>query len=312
MIFDPKNPKPGIYDGVPMEEYHRSSSISRSALKILDEEAPGELAHYLARGSGDATAAMTFGTAVGMLLFEPHLFERNFIERPAFSGANAPDAFRGAGSKERVAEWKEAHRDYQWLDPFEWAQAHEVVQAVRGSRAASLLLKSPELRVEQSIVWEDKSTGIMCRARPDAWRPDVGMTIDLKVTSDDLTDRALGNYVSAYYAHLQGAMCAAGLLANGQTFTSHSLIVVRRKAPIRVRVVTMRLEEPDQVPTWLEVGETMFEALLAEYAACRASGKFPNYGDQGSRLPVPAYVGSKIGSYTERARKASPVKEEVA
>lgn len=312
--ISPYRPDPGIYppEQASMDIYHRKwDAVGRSVLKCLDEGVPADVRRYLARGL-EPTAAMNVGTAFGMALLEPEEFNRRVIERPAFAGPSAPEGFRGKGAKERIAEWKAAHADYIQLAPDEWAWVAEAVAVTRKTPAVARLL-ALDCRVEHSFVWDDPDTGMRCKCRPDLWLPSVGCTADVKVTSGALTDRELGNYVVSYYAHLQGAMCLRGLIANGQPFKAHHLIFVTRSGDHPLcRVVTMKLDEPTQDPSWLELGEVQFDALIAEYAACERSGVWEDYGDRGTVLPVPAFASIKRGSYQKRLEKASRAAEEAA
>ena len=307
-------PDPGIYrpDEVPMDVYHNEwDIIGRSALRQLDEGVPADLKRYLAR-KVEPTAAMNVGTAFGLALLEPEEFSRRVIERPAFSGPQAPEEFRGKGARERIAEWKEAHRDYIQLAPDEWAWVAAAVATTKRTPAYQRLMSTTH-KIEHSIVWDDADTGLRVKARPDLWLPDVGCTADLKVTSGALTDRELGSYVVSYYAHLQGAMCMRGLIANGKPFRAHHLIFVSRAGDTPLcRVVTMKIDEATQDPSWLELGEAQFDALLAEYAACVRADQWEDYGDRGTVLPVPAYAASKRLTYQERAEKAQEAAEEAA
>jgi exodeoxyribonuclease VIII len=292
-----------------MDAYHGcKAAIGRSALKVLHKHTPGELKHYLEHGI-EPTKAMDFGSAVGLLVCEPHRFAGEVVLQPAFAGERAPDVFRGAGAKERIQQWKDANAGKLWLSEDEWQTAHDIAAAVKASPAAHRVIGSPKLLTEQSFFWRDQQTGLMCKARPDWYRPDAAMTADFKVTSGDLDDHDLGTYVASYYAHFQGAMCAAALTSLGLPFKAHALIVARRKAPVRVRVIVMRLEEPEQVPSWLEVGEAIFRTTLTEYAACVRQGRFPHYGETGTTLKVPAYVAQELTSLTERLDKAASALE---
>lgn len=305
MKLNIQHPQPGIYppDAAPMADYHKCHAIGRSALKILDEGMPADLEHYLIHGIA-SSAAMSFGTAFGLLLSEPHEFKRQVILRPAFAGANAPEEFRGTGSKQRIADWRLRNADKIQLDQAEWDQAHLLAKVVTTTPAAAEILNSPQLKVEHSFVWQDKATQELVKARPDYWRPDIQCTADLKVTSGDLTDRELANYCASYYVAMQGSMCGAGLIANGQGFRAHFVIFASRKNH-KCRVVVMAVDEPQQVPSWLEVGDAQFEATLAEYAQCKASGHFEDWGARGTLLEVPAYVACKLSAWKHRVEVAS-------
>ena len=300
--------KPGIYTEaqLSMDAYHAARHIvGRSCLKTLDEGMPADARRYLDEPSDSSTAAMAFGTAVQACLRSRSAFEAEYIRQPVFAGPNADEQFKGTGAKARIAAWKEANAHKIQLPASDYDQVLEAAREVHATPSAAKVLALPDLQHETSFVWEEeKHGGRIVKARPDFWSRAAGMTADLKVDGrGDLSDRKLQEYVTAYYAHLQGSMCMRGLIANGEAFRSHVLIVVRRKPPVKCRVVVMRLD--DASPSWLECGEAQFDALLAEFVECERTGAWPDYGDQGTQLPVPAYVSVKQSHYHERLERAT-------
>lgn len=309
--------KPGVYTEaeLPMADYHRASNVvGRSALKHLDEGVPADVQRYYNEPPREGTVAMAFGTAVQTCLRSVADFKAQYVRQPVFAGPNADEEFKGTGAKARIEAWKGANAHRLCLPAADYDQVLEAAREVKATPSAARILNLPDLQHETSFVWaEEKHGGRLVKARPDFWSPSRGITADLKVDGrGDLSDRKLAEYVTAYYAHLQGSMCARGLIANGHDFNAHVLIVVRRMAPVKCRTVVMKLDDPEAQPSWLECGEAQFDALLAEFVQCEQTGSWPDYGDQGTTLPVPAYVSSKLSTYTERLNRATPRMEQSA
>ena len=297
-------PEPGIYtpEQAPMSVYHNEwDCVGRSLLKNLDEGVPAD-AIRSRTVKVNPTPQMQWGTAFGLLLFEPEEFDKQCVRKPIMSGPNADEEFRGKGARERAEAWKEQHAGKVWVNGSEWDELHTAAKVVRQTPAAKRLL-SEQLEIEHSIVWDDEATGLRCKARPDVLFPRVGCSGDLKTTSGGLSDRDLAKYVVNYYADLQAAMVMRGLKAHGRPFRAHHLIVLSRGHVPLCRVVTMSLDSR-QDPSWLERGEAQFDAFLAEWANCTRTGEFPDWGDRGSTLPVPGYAASHMSSYSDRLGKA--------
>ena len=308
--MSPTTNTPGIYTEaqLSMDAYHGCRQIvGRSCLKTLDEGVPADARRYLDQPSNSGTAAMAFGTAVQACLRSKAHFMESYIRQPVFAGPNADPEFKGEGSRARAAAWKEAHADKIQLPASDYDQVLEAAREVKATPSAAKLLNIPDLEHESSLIWsEEKHGGRLVKARPDFMSRSFGISADLKVDGrGDLSDRKLAEYVTAYYAHLQGAMCMRGMIANGLPFKAHVLIVVRRGLPVKCRTVVMKLSDVQQ-PSWLECAEAQFDALLAEFVKCEHTGSWPDYGDQGTTLPVPAYVASKLSGYQERLERATP------
>ena len=309
--------RPGIYkeSECSMDAYHAAKVIvGRSALKLLDEGVPADVQRYYNAPPQEGTVAVAFGTATQTCLRSVADFKAQYVRQPVFAGPNADEQFKGTGAKARIEAWKGANAHRLCLPASDYDQVHEAAREIKATPIAARILSIPDLQHETSFVWaEEKHGGRLVKARPDFWSPSLGMTADLKVDGrGDLSDRKLAEYVATYYAHLQGAMCMRGVVASGHAFTAHILIVVRRQNPVKCRIVKMKLIDKKAQPSWLECGEAQFDALLAEFVECERRNSWPDYGDQATTLPVPAYVSSKLSTYTERLNRATPSKESAA
>jgi hypothetical protein len=300
---------PGIYPehALSMEEYHGARDIiGRSALKSMDEGMPADTRRYLDSPPNAGSVAMAFGTAAQVAVRSLEDFKHSYIRQPVFAGAGADEEFKGTGAKARVAAWKAAHANANLLPAADYDAAIEVAHAIRACPSANLVLNRPDLQHETSFVWEEEKHGNrLVKARPDFWSPAAGLTADMKIDGrGDLSDHELSNYVAKYYAALQGAMCRRGLLALGQTWHSHVLIVARRNPSVKVKTILMQMDDGFEGLSWMKLANVQYDALLAEFVKCESTNEWPDWGDETTRLPVPAFVSMKATSYQARLTKA--------
>ena len=137
---------------ITFEEYQDLVGKNWSTVK----EARRSLAHYKARTEEprEDKATLVAGRAAHTAILEPDDFMRRYA---LFAGA------RRAGN-----DWdafKEANVGRTILKETEYAEALRIRDAVRAHRAASKLLTGGT--PEQSIVWTDAATGIVCKGRLD-------------------------------------------------------------------------------------------------------------------------------------------------
>ena len=80
-------------------------------------------------------------------------------------------------------EWQQNNQGRIILSPEVWEQLHAMAAAVHAHPAAGALLTSVPGEAEKSVYWNDPTTGVLCRCRPDWWRED-DVLVDLKTTDD--------------------------------------------------------------------------------------------------------------------------------
>lgn len=62
---------------------------------------------------------------------------------------------------------------------------------------------------EVSIFWRDEETGLICKCRPDVWRPDLRLVIDYKTTTSLDTDKLMRTIADFKY-HMKAAHYLVG------------------------------------------------------------------------------------------------------
>ena len=284
--------KPGIYKGIPIEEYHLQCcdgpSVSSSGLRTIFNESP---AHFWCESSlnpeaepPEQTGAFVLGRTAHHLLLGEDAFSTQFIARPekldgeAWQG-NRKDCKAWLTSQEKVGRTV--------LLPAQ-------IKAIRGmakSLAAHPLVKSGILNgeIERSMFWKDKATGIWVKSRPDAIPTDSGDFADLKHTPS-VKYEDLQRTIADYGYQQQASLC--GWLYKELTkrpMTSFSLVFVESKPPHCVRVVT--LKDGD-----LARGHDQNQMALRMMRKCLDTGAWPGPGDysEADFIELPSWAQARI------------------
>jgi hypothetical protein len=256
--------QPGIYQGIPNESYHAGPGISKSGLWTIHTQSP---AHFRF-GVRKQSDAFDFGEACHLAILQPEDFEQI--------------VFRGP----------EDRRGNKWKDAAEFCAAeskllltagdYDGVLAIRDAVHANAwingIITGGKREIEPSGYWIDPTTGELCRCRPDLWRADIGVMLDVKSTRSAHPD-AFARAVVNYGYHAQEAHYTDGW--------NHALSAAERgDEPVQGFVFLAWEKEPPYAfavyelpPSIVEEGRAIIRNALTAYAACRATGNWPAYGD---------------------------------
>ena len=259
----------GLIPGIPIEEYHRHSSVSKSQ---LDQFAKSP-AHYLASLTTPRkeTDAMKIGSLFHTMVLEPE--KSNFVVGPDVN--------------KNTKEWKAFKADAEAsgqtiIDHATLEMLNGMVASVRAHPAASALLSGPGI-AEGSAFWIDEQSGELCRCRPDKYRQDLGILVDLK-TTEDASPAGFARSIWKYGYHRQAAMYTDGVeSAMGDTIKGFVFVCVEKSAPFAVS--TYRLDMQGE-----EAGRVSYKSLLLELSDCRAKKSFPAYSPRIETISLPAYA----------------------
>lgn len=184
---------PGIYPGIPFDEYLTIKAVNSSALRLARKS----MAHVKAALDGKIgveSKATDFGTLVHTLVLEPATFEYLYVIDP---GAEAFRTAKGEVSKNyrntsAFSEWAKTQAGKEIVTPEDLARARAAAAAVAANpRACELLSIDDETaEAEVTVIWDDD--GALCKARVDR----LGRYIaDLKTTADASEfERSIGKY----------------------------------------------------------------------------------------------------------------------
>lgn len=223
------------------------------------------------------TPSLRWGTLVHAIILEADKFGETNAVMP--EGLDS-----GKGAKARVEEFEAANPGKEIVTHEEMVQLNSIRKAVFADPDASLLLGSPA-RIEQSIFWEDKETGIKCRCRPDFWRND-NVVVDIKTTTD-VSPWAFGASVWDWGYDRQAAFYSDGIEAvTGSAPEAFVFIAIEGKDEPNILIECHNAEQDV-----IQVGRTRYRKALQTLADCRRNNSFPKKLVPGIRkIVLPAYA----------------------
>lgn len=279
--------KPGVYPDIPMEIYHGDlcvgPSISSSGLRTIEERSPEhfyETSYLNPNRTEKDSPALSFGRAAHCLLLGDEVFANAFVLPPFEGTYNRNEDGWKAGEKQA---WKadQIERGMTVLRHEDIAD----IERMRDKLAADPIVQGGVFRgeVEQSIVWQDRETGVWLKARPDvipAIRGDNAddTLADYKTIDDAREFKITRSLVDRLYAQ-QLALCAEGLWETRRQIIRCFVLVFQEKSP-PFSVVTQEVS-----PDWIWRGAQLNRRAIRTFAECIETGVWPSYD-----IPAPALV----------------------
>lgn len=269
--------QPGIYADLDNDAYHSGPGVSKSGLWTIYKQTP---AHYR-YAEREEKAHFDFGTACHFAILEPEKFEEAVMR--------GPKDRRGNNWKDAQAEAANSHR--LLLTEGDYDAALVIRDTVHADAWLNALIVSPHSEVEHSGYWIDETTGSLCRCRPDLYRADLGVMVDVKSTVDAHPD-AFARSVVNYGYHAQEAFYSDGYRALGRPVEGFVFLAWEKKAPY----VTARYELP---PSIVEDGRAIMRKALDRYAECERTDEWPGYSGEITELAFKRWSYAEIEAPVE-------------
>lgn len=264
-----KHYKNGIHD-ITNNSYHYSEGISRSMLMDF-KRSPYHYWHAHLSGikpNEETTPAMNIGSAVHTLVLEPNLWEDEFH---VITQQTRP--------RKDTAPWQKVIEEADGkiiLTPEEHFKALSMANSIQSDDAIMSLLQ--DCKIEQSIYFNHKKTGIQCKVRPDAWSN--GLVFDIK-TSADASYKSFQSSCANYGYFIQAAMIKQALESLDIEFIEFVFIVVEKEPPYALAVYSLSQES-------IEYGENKYNEMMDGILYCMERDNWPSYRVQ--QLTPPAWV----------------------
>ena len=264
--------KPGVYPGLSFEEYLAIDAAHFSLLKLFERSAAH--AHEEIVNPRDPGVGMLTGSAFHSAILEPREFDKRFVIHPEIKGKRADK--RTKAGKLAWAEHEDANQYRDTLTRAAYESAKRAAVSVWKDPVAAELLGGQGAN-EVSIVWIDKETGLLCKARPDRLTMFGGWTccVDLKKTQN-AQRFAFEKAASDYRYHEQAAFYLDGLFALDPRDRIHRVLAIEEKPPHGIGVFDF---DDDS----LDAGRVDYRAALKQLAKAKETGNWPNY-ESGSQI----------------------------
>lgn len=254
-------PRIGIFD-MPNEDYHASHGISKTGLWTIYNQTP---AHYRF-GEREEKQHFDFGQAVHTAILEPLEFEKRTMR--------GPKDRRGNDWKYACHEAEAQNR--QILIEGEYDEVLEIRDIVHSDERWNSLIVNERSMVEKSFFWVDEETGAQCRVRPDLYRPDLGIILDLKSTAD-ASRGAFGRSVVNYGYHVQEPFYTDGVNALGGDVQGFVFMAIEKKTPFAKALYELP-------PSIVTEGRAIYRKALNTYAECLRSNVWSGYPEDVTEL----------------------------
>ena len=281
---DNKPPEPGVYTDVSFEDYCEWDAVNNSWLSLMVKSP----AHFRARPPIASTKALSIGRLVHAGRLEPLSIHQRYAVLPLFHldaenvTANGKPSQSTATTyyRDKLAEFETENAGKEIVTADEFDAMKSMVDALNWHQTAIDCL-GPPAHYELSIVWDDPLTGLRCKARIDAKKPN--RLADLKTTQDATKfSKAIGNY--GY--HRQAAFYADGWEVLTGERLPFWIVAIEKTEPYGVRAAPMSWDAMD-------AGRTEYKRLLERVAECRAKDEWPCYDDPES-WELPEYMQQPI------------------
>lgn len=238
----------GKYDNISLEAYHKDvKAVSKTNLDQIHKS----FQHYLASKeersplSGPLPRCLIDGAALHCLVLTPDQFTKDFSVLPALN--------------RRTREGKALYQQIlSQGKPIISANTFAKLEAMGGAilnHPTSVLLK--EGVAENSYLWQDKDTGLMCKCRPDYLRRLV--VVDIK-TCQDASYEAFQRSILDHRYHVQGAYFLDGVASALQDGVKRDFILIAVENTPPFAVAAYKLDDG-----LLELGREIYKKDLQKY-----------------------------------------------
>lgn len=281
--------RPGLYKGLPIRRYHEAdvcqgASISSSGLRqIWSDPAKywlGSVYNKQREAEDEEKKHFIMGRAMHHIAFGEKFFNQEFVFQPE----EMPDRKSGImkkwhASRLECAAWKDQHQRAGLS-----ILSHQDGLDIKGMATAIQrheLFKAGMLhgKIERSLFWKDKETGIWLKARPDVIPTDSGGSVDvadLKTTKSVVLRDLVNTTFNGMNYQMQAALIRTGFReVLGLEITEFALLYVEKTAPYSTAAIFLK-------PHDMDLGEKQNRAALKQFAASMKSGYWPGPNGQES------------------------------
>jgi len=274
--LDPANPKPGIYSGVPFDVYVSINALNHSSLKKIAQSP----AHYLWATQhpeeNKETDSKRLGTAEHCLLLEPDRFERDVIPGPI----NPKTGRAYSGDTQAFAKYVDENPGKIIVSDEEMSRLRGMAASAMAHPLAGKILSAPGDN-EITMIWQDEQTGLVCKGRVDARRPELGLRVDIK-TCEDGSEPGMARAMVNYGYETAAAFYARGAEALGIAGETHVLLCIESAGPFAIGVYRVADET-------FKIGAQRVSEWMATLKKCMDTNHWPAYSDRIVDLEAPGF-----------------------
>lgn len=268
-----KWPELGIHRGVPYADYDSYDAVNHTKLRWFEKTAMH--ARYRMTHEPEPKEAWEFGKALHTAVFQPQLFEGEFLVKPKIER-------RSKRGKQAWAQFTVESQGRYILTDEEMTHIDSMSEAVRTHPLAGQLIGTgaPEL----SLSWVDEPTGFRCKGRLDWFTKYTGdsVIVDLKSTLDASQHEFSKTIQKLGYAS-QAAFYLDGASALVPAERRYIIIAVEKVPPYAVAVYEL---EPDAI----QEGRRRYRRWIDTWAEAKRTNVWPGYDSGLTSISLPGWA----------------------
>jgi exodeoxyribonuclease VIII len=276
--------EPGIYTGMSNEAYHADrTAVSSTWLKTINAKTPYHLRCLLDSPRTDPSEALVQGSAVDCLIFEPELWDDQFIVAPELNLRTNDGRATMAKLKARAVK-----QGKMVIKQKGHSEALETAKAIRlNPRMADVLKRG---LAQQVFVWRDPVTGLLCKCRTDWYDEEDGMIYDLKTAVSAAPDD-FSKAIHNFRYHVQAAFYSDGVRACGKPVRGWVFAVQEKPDNKIIKVADpkimafYRLDEED-----MEAGQDDYTSGLSAINFCMVNDEWEGYTNEVQTISRPGWA----------------------
>lgn len=271
-----KAPEPGIYTGISFDEYLTWEAVNNTLLRTIASQSPAHAKAYK-DNPPEPTPALSFGNGLHCLALEPDKFDKRYAIAPICDK-------RTKVGKETWAKFQESVNGKKIITAEDYNLMQFMAEAIQKQAIHRFIEKG---EAEICIVWIDKKTDLLCKARIDYLHREQAILIDLKSTtnaSPDSFSRAAVNYG---YWQQSGWYCDGWKTLTGD-MPAFVFLAAEKSIPFAVAAYEM----PDE---GIIAGRRTYRAALKIYAECLKKDSWPGYSNTVKMLTLPTWALNRAG-----------------
>lgn len=270
-----------------IDSYHAFSDIkrlgdkavlSKSMLSVFDECAKKYHDKYIMGNRDEGTSEMKLGNAVHLFALQPELFNETYYILPLKEDGKQIIRNKTHAAYKEQLSIAAGRIDIQ---PSEMEKVKGMAESLKNDKRAMILLDKPG-KIEASIFWTDKESGLKFRCRPD-FMPDDGILVDLKTTGR-ADDFSFHKVATDMYYDVSVALTARGYKAlTGEYPKEYAFLIVEAERPYVVEGKLTNIECNYQggkiSKSFYQIGEERLSRLLERYLKCKERNIWPGYNE---------------------------------
>lgn len=252
---------PGMYS-ISNDMYHSSNGISNSGLRKFMQSPLHYWHHYVnpRREVEDKTPCLILGDAIHAYILEPERYHKEYFVHEKVDRR----------TKEGKTRWDEIQKLANGRTCLTQEDEDMILAIAFSLHTSEAMQLMQGALVEQSIYWEDKNTGVLCKSRPDIINLEKKIIVDIKSTENASKD-AFRYAIRKYGYHVQAAMMQEAVLAQtGERIEQFVFVAFEKSAPHAVGVYMLSPESLDE-------GRWSFMKQLPKIKECLETNTWPSY-----------------------------------